>query len=77
MSEFSGINLTGPTDFGGRIFNHFFPMGNPAWHASDRKHHREHIQRNTNRAVNNSAVKIDIGLKFAFDKIRILQRDFF
>ena len=60
-----------------RRFEHFLPMGDPAWQAAEREHDGEHLHRNLHRPVNDAAVEVDVRVEFAIDEIRIFERGFF
>jgi hypothetical protein len=60
-----------------RIVAHFLPLRDPARQTSQRKHHREHVGRDTHRPVDDAAVEIDIRVQLAFDKVAVVERDVF
>src|SRR5262245_44353221 len=68
----AGVNLARPVDSGLAVLHDLLVIGDPAGHAADGEHNSEHLQGNADGAHDNAAVKIDIGIEFAFDKVGIL-----
>ena len=73
----SDIDLPGTVDACSRFHSGFFPMGDPTRDTSQSKHYRKHISWNANCPVDNTTVKIYIGVEFTFDKIAVMKCDFF
>jgi hypothetical protein len=67
------IDLAGSINAAFRLFHDLFIIGNPARHPPDGKNDREHLHWNTNGPHDDSAVKIDVRVQFALNKIGILQ----
>ena len=61
-------------DFHFGIRSHLAPIRDPSRHPADGEHHREHVHRDADRAENNAAVEIDVGIEFAGDEIVVRQR---
>jgi len=59
------------------VVAHFFPVSNPPRHASEGKHHRKHVGRNTECAIEDAAIEVDIGEEFALDEIAVLEGGLF
>ena len=47
--HFAGVQLSGTIDSLVWVVVLFFPLGNPAWQATQCKDHGEHVRRNSNR----------------------------
>ena len=58
------------------FFHDFLVIGNPARHAADGEHHREHLHRNADGAHDDAAVEVHVRIELALDEIGILQRGF-
>ena len=74
LIHWADVNLTRAADATGGVFHHFAVIGNPAGHTTDGEDDGEHLGRDAERAHDDAAVKIHVGIKFAFDEIRIMQR---
>ena len=73
----AGIDLARPVDTSLAVFHDFFVIGDPAGHASDGEHDSEHLDRDTNGAHDDAAVKVDIGIELALDEIGIAEGGLF
>src|SRR6516225_12405135 len=64
-----GIELTRPAQLLMWVFDHFFPLRDPADGAGEREEHREHRGGETHRAQRDAGVEIDIRVKLLLDEI--------
>ena len=69
----AGVNLSGTTDTGSGGAELLFPLGDPTGKTTDGKHNGEHVGGNTNGTHDDTGVKINVGIKFPFDEIIIIQ----
>ena len=72
----AGVDLARTAD-AQALHMHFAPVGDPTRHATDGEHHGEHVGGNADGAQNNSAIKVDIGIKVVVDKVAVGQSLFF
>ncbi len=70
-----GINLARPVD-AGRGFHDLLVIGDPARHAADGEHHREHLHRDADRAHDDAAVEVHVRIQLALDEVGIAQGRF-
>src|SRR5690606_40881594 len=71
----AGVKLARTANFIVGIRQHFIPLGNPANGTRQSKDGREQRRRDTNGALNNTGVEVDVGVQLTLDKVRIFQRD--
>src|SRR5688500_6837468 len=71
------IELARPTDLHRRVCNHFLPVRDPTDGARDREHHCEHRMRDTDRAVDDARIEIDVRIQLALDEVFVLERNLF
>ena len=55
------------------VFDHFLPLRNPTRQTSQGKHHREHIRRNVQGAVDDARVKVHIRVQATLDEVFVIQ----
>jgi len=73
----SRIDLAGPADTRGFRFAHFLPVRDPTRNTSYGEHHGEHGRGDPEKVIDQTAVKVDIGIKLPADKKILLERPFF
>lgn len=56
---------------------HFDPVGDPTGQPAHRKQNGKHLLRYANRSVNDTGIEVDVRIEFLFDKVGIVQSDFF
>src|SRR5215218_5138878 len=69
----AGIELTRPTDFLIRVFDHFFPLRDPAHRTGHRKQDGEHGGREAHRLERNARIEVDVWIKLLLDEVVIVQ----
>src|SRR5262245_2595309 len=67
----TSINLTWAINPGVTTLHYFLVVSDPSWHAANREHHREHLNRYAESAHNDPAVKIDIRVQLPLDEVGI------
>src|SRR5258708_38718033 len=72
----AGIELARTADSHVRIGDHFLPMGNPSCGARDGEHDREHGTRNSESAVDDARIEIDVRVQLARYKVVVFEGDF-
>ena len=55
----------------------FFPLSDPARHATHGKHHRKHVDRDSHRTHEDAAVEIHIRVQITVFEITVLPRQRF
>src|SRR5690606_14864102 len=71
----AGVELARTADLHRRIGNHLLPMRDPADRSRDGEHHRKHRLRNSDRAVDDPRVEIDVRVQFALHEIFVFERN--
>src|ERR1700678_4030024 len=61
----TGVQLTRPADLHLGIGHHLLPVCNPACRAGDGEHDGEHGARNSQSAVDDSGIEVDVGIELA------------
>ena len=56
---------------------HFHPVRDPARQSPHGKQNRKHLHGNTQCAVDDAGVEVDIRIQSSLDEVRIVQGDFF
>src|SRR5882762_421976 len=72
----AGIELARTADSHMRVGDHFLPMGNPTGGARDGEHDREHGTRNSESAVDDARIEIDVRVQLARYKVVVFESDF-
>src|SRR5210317_87183 len=72
----AGVNLPRPRNTL-VMFQQFTPVGDPARHPADGKHHRIHIERYADGPQQTTAVEINVGVEVALNEVVVLERLFF
>src|SRR5690606_15477618 len=56
------------------VLTHFFPLCDPTRQSTHGKHDGKHVDRDTQRAVDDTGIEVYVGIQFAFNEVRIFQR---
>src|SRR5262245_30201977 len=67
------VDLSGPRDFLLRIEQHFFPLCDPASRARDGEEHREHLDREAHRLIDQPRIEVDVRIELAAHEVLVLQ----
>ena len=70
----AGVELAGAADFV-RVADHFVPVADPADGAREGEDDGEHVRRYADGVEDDAGVEVDVGVEFAFDKVRVFQGD--
>ena len=70
-----GVDLPRPGDLLLGVEQHLFPLRDPAGGPRDGEQHREHLDREPHRLVDQAGVEVDVGVELARDEVVVLQRD--
>lgn len=76
-SRISNVVLAGSVDVIFWVLKELNPMSNPACNSGDGKEHRVHISWEAHSSVDQAAVEINVGIKFAADEVLVRQGDSF
>src|SRR5208282_3237749 len=71
----SGVDLPRTSNLLLGVGNHLLPLGQPACGARDGKQHSKHFRPETHGLIDDSRVKVYVGIELAGDEIFILKGD--
>src|SRR5262245_55060885 len=58
-----------------RVLDHLLPLREPARGARDLEEHREHVDGEAHRLVDDARVEVDVRVELALDEVLVLERD--
>ena len=76
-SVMSDVVLSRSNDLVFGVIEEFAPMGKPAYNSRNHEKDWEHIGGESHCLVNNSAIEVNVGVKFSFNEILVAKSDLF
>src|SRR6187551_1975854 len=73
--RFPHVELARAADLHLRVGDHLDPVRDPADRATDGEHHREHVERDAERLVDDAGVEIDVRIELALDEELVPEGD--
>src|SRR5215831_16083480 len=58
-----------------RVVEHLLPLRYPAGRARNREEHREHVDGEAHRLVDQARIEVDVRIEFPRDEVLVLERD--